>query len=371
MKMSVSVSKLSGLVLLSLVAAGCGSDDGAARNSAAGTPPAAAAEAGVAQEDAYEGARFTFLGHGGEPQQRIMDVINEFAGIVGAQALSDSPVEIARVGAEVKSGNITTDVVTINSVLAERYCGSLLEPWDMSLIDTSQLPEGVEPHECGIPETVFANALGYDGSAFTGDVPETWADFFDVRKFPGGRALSSKDPQMAMEIALLGDGVAPADLYPLDVDRALAKLGSIRSNLVFYGTGAEQEQILQSGRAAVCMCWAGRVYIVNENGGDWKMASAPPVGRINMYGLVKGSGNAEVAASAMNYLLGAEQQAHFQEATTYPSVNVEAEPQLNDNNAAVNVLDEERFEPLVVIDSEFWAENLDDLTDRWTTWVSS
>ena len=65
--------------------------------------------------------------------------------------------------------------------------------------------------ECGVGQMVWATVVGYDGSRFEGDRPAGLADFFDVKKFPGKRGLR-RDPRVAMEWALMADGVAPAEV---------------------------------------------------------------------------------------------------------------------------------------------------------------
>lgn len=86
---------------------------------------------------------------------------------------------------------------------------------------------------------VWSVALTYDGNKLTGDnVPKSWADFWDVEKFPGKRGLR-KGAKYALEVALLADGVAPDELYdvlgtPEGVDRAFAKLDELRPNLIWW-----------------------------------------------------------------------------------------------------------------------------------------
>jgi putative spermidine/putrescine transport system substrate-binding protein len=66
------------------------------------------------------------------------------------------------------------------------------------------------------------------------------------------------------EIALLADGVAPADLYPLDLDRAIAKLDTIKDQLVFWTSGAESEDLVGTGEVAMVMTYNARAYDVAQ-----------------------------------------------------------------------------------------------------------
>ena len=76
-------------------------------------------------------------------------------------------------------------------------------------------------------DITYGVVLGYNTDATAGQVPEGWADFFDTAKFPGKRGFWDYSAGGIFEFALLADGVAPADLYPLDLERATAKLDTI------------------------------------------------------------------------------------------------------------------------------------------------
>src|SRR5262249_10168466 len=83
-------------------------------------------------------------------------------------------------------------------------------------------------HEFGVGTDVHAIALGWNPSKLPegSPAPKSWSDFWDVKKYPGGRSLP-KSPRSTLEIALMADGVAPKDVYEngkLDVDRAFRKL---------------------------------------------------------------------------------------------------------------------------------------------------
>ena len=122
----------------------------------------------------------------------------------------------------------------------------LLEP-----IDAATLPDGsngapaardfvagaIGP--CWVGSVVYSQVIAYDPHRFGGREPSTLADFFDLKKFPGPRALRRASSKLNLEMALLADGVAPGEVYaalstPAGVARALAKLDVIRSALVWW-----------------------------------------------------------------------------------------------------------------------------------------
>ncbi|WBU60905.1 ABC transporter substrate-binding protein [Paracoccus albus] len=94
------------------------------------------------------------------------------------------------------------------------------------------------------------------GPALDDNPPTSWADFFDLEKYPGNRAMSAGGAGILanLQYALIADGVSPDELYPLDVDRALAKLSTIRDNLVLWEASPKGIEALVAGD--VVMDWA-------------------------------------------------------------------------------------------------------------------
>jgi putative spermidine/putrescine transport system substrate-binding protein len=84
--------------------------------------------------------------------------------------------------------------------------------------------------------------------------PASPADFFDTKKFPGKRAWPTNYfVDATNEMALLADGVAPDALYPLDTERANAKINTIWDDLVFYESYPQIATFLTS--KTVSMAW--------------------------------------------------------------------------------------------------------------------
>jgi putative spermidine/putrescine transport system substrate-binding protein len=106
--------------------------------------------------------------------------------------------------------------------------------------------------------------------------PAGWADFFDVKKFPGKRAFPKSIYAGTAEIALLADGVAKDKIYPLDFDRALAKLDTIKSHLVFYDSYAQGQQYLVQGSASMIATANSRMIQLKNDGQpvDWTYQDA-------------------------------------------------------------------------------------------------
>ena len=74
----------------------------------------------------------------------------------------------------------------------------------------------------------------------------SWAEFWDLKKFPGPRMLTDLAAgAIDLEFALLADGVPKDKLYPIDVDRAFKSLDRVRPAIrKFWDTGALSAQML-------------------------------------------------------------------------------------------------------------------------------
>src|SRR5699024_2625058 len=105
-----------------------------------------------------------------------------------------------------------------------------------------------------------------------------------LERFPGARAWPG-DPAFvdsSYEIALLADGVPPDELYPLDIERAEAKLDTIREELIFYQSYPEVQQLLTSGSVAIAVTVTGQFTALADAGKDvtvqWNEAFSVPSG---------------------------------------------------------------------------------------------
>ena len=197
----------------------------------------------------------------------------------------DSAAEgLAKLRAQVETGNVTWDLVDMVASEAITACDEgLVEEIDP---DTwlAPSPDGTPASKdffagtltpggtnCFIPQIVYSTTFGYRTDAFEGDQPSTIADVFDLEKFPGKRALEKK-PINNLEWALLADGVALEDVYDVlataeGMDRAFAKLDTIKDSVVWWTKGAQPPQLLADGEVVISSAYNGRLFsaIVEKN----------------------------------------------------------------------------------------------------------
>ncbi len=157
---------------------------------------------------------------------------------------------LGKIRAMVRSGKVEWDLCD-SSIGASQILGGdgLLQPIDYAIVDKTATLPGYAMKWC-FGTSAYSYVLAYDSRATGGTAPQSWADFWDLRKYPGKRTLP-RAMQGVLEAALLADGVARDKLYPLDVGRAMAKLRQIKDATTFWETGADSERMLRQGEVVM------------------------------------------------------------------------------------------------------------------------
>lgn len=318
------------------------------------------------------GTTMTFVSYGGGMQEAQKEAFSTpFSEVTGATVLDDGPTDMAKLQVLVESGNTTWDVVNATPANAEAYCGELFEPLDLERIDTSRIPEGIGSRECWVPSLTYMYGVFHNADKYGDNPPTTWADFFDTEKLPGTRAIDGRPTPTpgTLESALLADGVAKEDLFPLDTERAIDTFRTIESDSVFWTSGAEQTQMLQGGEADMIFGWAGNIVDANRAGTNFKPVYDAAIVAPDTFSIAKGSKNMDAAYAYINFALGAERQAVMTEGSGYSGVNVDAKPELD---ALGNEFDiAQHMEGTVPQNAQYGAENLEALTADWSGYINS
>ena len=213
----------------------------------------------------------------------------------GVKIINDesSPQAVSKLRAMKEANNLTWDLVDVEAADAIRLCDEGLA---MEIDPDTQLadaPDGTKASEdfgdmlvssCFIPQIVFSTTFGYRKDMVPAGVepPTSACDVFDLKKYPGKRALN-KQPIANMEWALLCDGVAYEDVYDaLETDegvaRAFAKLDTIKDQTIWWSASAEPVQLLADGEIFMGSAYNGRLFSMIEEqkqpvamAWDWQM----------------------------------------------------------------------------------------------------
>lgn len=180
----------------------------------------------------------------------------------------------------------------------------------------------------------FSIVQTFREDTFKGKTPETWDDFWNVSKFPGKRALPGFGVSV-IEAALIADGVPASQLYPLDFDRAFAKLDEIRDDTLFYESYGESQQFLATGSVALCAMANGRASQMQAAGQpvviNWNEAILYPFVPDTV---PTGAPHADAAFTLVDFKSQAEHQAAFARLIKYGPTNTRAFDLLEEDELA-------------------------------------
>ncbi|KQZ59453.1 ABC transporter [Rhizobium sp. Root149] len=230
---------------------------------------------------------------------------------------------------QVTSGAVTTDVIHLGSPEgAQAAAQGLLEPLDYSIIDPKSLPEGAKSDYC-YPFTSYGTVMAWNTKTFGSKPPKTWADFWDVKAFPGRRALRA-NAQDLIEIALLSQGVAPADVYtvlssPDGLKKAIARIAELKPNVaVWWTSGAQSAQLLKDGEVDLVVTWNGRAQSVKADGGAADYSFKGSVIGTDCLAVPKGTANKAAAMKLIAAMTKPEREAKLTDFIAYGPVNPKA-----------------------------------------------
>ncbi len=314
--------------------------------------------------------QIVFVSWGGTTQDAQTKAWAEpFTKETGIKVLQDGPTDYGKLRAMVESGSVQWDVVDVEQDFGV-YAGNndLAEPLDFNVIDRSALdPRFVTDHAVG--SFFFAYVLGFNNASFGSGKPQSWADMFDLKKFPGKRTFYKWSAPGNLEIPLLADGVKPEDLYPLDLDRAFAKLDTIKSEIIWWASGAQSQQLLASGEAPIGMFWNGRIHALQQDGLDVGISWEQNLTAADLLIIPKGSPNKDAAMKFLALAVSPEAQAEMAKLSGYAPINTKAadllDPDIRDS------LPSQHAEQNVTLDIEYWAKNREEIGSRWYAWQAA
>ncbi len=284
----------------------------------------------------------------------------------GTEIRQDSPTDYAKIQAMVENNRVTWDVVNVSNDFGLQSTAELLEPLDYSVIDKGPILEGYAS-KYRIACMLYANVLAYNTEQIEG-TPSNWVDFFDPQRFPGRRGLR-KSPSETLEVALLGDDVPPENLYPIDVDRALNKLDTIKNQIVWWETGSQLQQQLADGEVTLASAWNGRAQTEIDAGVPVEIQWNQNLQTADYLVVPKGTANKEEAMELIAYCVSGEHNHRLSDYIEYAPINKESIPKVDPQVAPQ--LPTAHREVGVTYNPEWWDNNREAVTERFNEWVGS
>jgi putative spermidine/putrescine transport system substrate-binding protein len=315
---------------------------------------------------AADPAKVVVASYGGSFQDAQTKAFFEpYAKATGAKVTGTTGTGHAKIKAMVVSGNITWDVVSADAAAYENEVkDDLLQPLDYSIIKVNGVPAELRT-KYGVGYMKFAQNLAWSKNKFPNGL--TPAQFFDPAV--KARRVMLALPYYDLEFALLADGVKPAELYPLDVDRGLKVIGRIKDQIVGFKPPSDVQALIQQGEVDAAFAPGGRVDNAIKAGANWTYGYDASVTVVEYWAVVKGAPNAAEAMKFINFAVQPEQQADLPRHIFYGPTNVDA-LKLIDPAVAKDLPGNPENEKLgAVLNSKWWNENLESVQTRWATYI--
>lgn len=276
--------------------------------------------------------------------------------------------------ARLKAPDNDWDLVELRGEELVAACADgLLEKLDFSAIGGKDhyLPLGVS--DCGVGATMSNIVLAWDRDKFPGT--PAWADFWDIAKYPGKRGLYH-GPRGNLKIALIADGVSPADVYKVlgtaeGVDRAFRKLDQLKPYLVWWQTGEEAEKILSSGDVLMTSAPSDRIALAARLGPrNFGMQWNASLGDVRSWAIVKGSPNLRQAVQFLYVAGSAAIEARLLDVAGMAGLAKNIGDLLPPELAAISPASAANLGAAVRFDGGFWRDNLTKLGQRFDAWLA-
>ncbi len=314
-----------------------------------------------------------FASWGGAFQDALRSAMLEPAARgTGLTVKEDTTNGIQDVRAQITARRVAWDVTeqelpTCETLKRDR----MLDPIDYAVVKTDGIgKELINSHYVGFIN--FTKVIAYQVDTYGSNGPQTWADFWNVAKYPGKRSMYGK-VNYALEAALMADGVAIADVYKVlatkdGQERAWRKLAVIVPHVtVWYRGGSQSAQLLRDGEVDIIHMGHNRVESVIASGR--KVGYRFDGGTMDIDGLLvpAGAPNRANAMTLIDAMLGAEAQARLAKLMPLGPVNVRAFDTGILTDAEIRKINTypENYGKQLLVDPNFYVGQLDVLSERF------
>ena len=328
--------------------------------------------------------KITFVSWGGSyTASQVKACIEPYEAKTGQQFnIVDYNGGLAEVRTQVEAGNVQWDIVDMTPQDSLRGCDEgLLVELDHSM--WAPAPDGTPATEdfvegaladCHVGNISWATVPAYDKTKVNG-TPTSMADFWDVEKFPGRRGLR-KVPRVNLEWALMADGVANEDIYDVlgtkeGQDRAFAKMDEIKDHVVWWEAGAQPPQLLADGEVVFTTAYNGRLFnAMYVEKKPFEIMWGPQVFDLDTYVVVKGAPNEAAALKFLKFCTSAEALADTTNYISYGPLRKSSSQFVNPAILPHLPTAPANFATALTYNFDFWADNMDELNERFNSWLA-
>ncbi|APE44584.1 spermidine/putrescine ABC transporter substrate-binding protein [Sulfitobacter alexandrii] len=295
---------------------------------------------------------------------------------------------VAKLRAMNEAGNITWDLVDVVASDAIRLCdeGLAMEYDPEELLAEGDDGTSAEDDfgdlivsDCYIPQIVYSTTFGYrtDMVPEGAEAPSDICSVFDLETYPGKRALE-KRPINNMEWALLCDGVAKDEVYdvlatPEGQEQALAKLDTIKDDVIWWSAGADTPQLLADGEVFMGSTYNGRLYSVIEEQ-DQPVAMMWDAQVFDLDGWIIPEGLEEAKLNRVKdfikFATDTKRLADQANYISYGPARASSAPLVPENMKQHMPTDPANSQNTFLYNYEFWADYRDDIDAKFQSWLA-
>lgn len=307
------------------------------------------------------------VSYGGSYADALKETIAEpFTKATGIPVQFLNTPDLAKVKAQITSGNVAWDIFDGSGpvIMAGSNAG-YWEPIDTTIVNTSQVVGGIGRDR--VPNYIFCGGVAWNREKHASGQPRDFKEFWDVKKFPGRRALRNRASE-TLEMALLADGVVPKDLYPLDVERAFKSLDRIKPYVQkWFEQTAQMVSLIQSKEIDYIYAYPNRIRVAQESNVPLDFSFAQTLNAYNYMAVLKGSKNRKAAMEYINFALRPDRQAALAD-------KLGLAPAVKGADALMSSASR-KWLPNVIspnnafINDEYWGKHYDVLDKRLKEWI--
>jgi len=318
---------------------------------------------------------FTFCSWGGALSDAEKSAfMAPFAAAKGTEIINTSPMEPAKIKAMVEAKNVEWDLCTVGGrTVWQGAKEGFLEPLDYSVLPNAAHLEANWRAPYGIATSTGATIIGWSTKAFPANAgPQSWMDFWDVKRFPGSRGLY-KYFLYNYEAATLAAGLRRDEIFPATpekIDTAFGKLTELKKSVtVWWGAGAQPPQLLSTGELALSSVWSGRILAAQAEKAPVAFTYKDGIAWANWWVVPKGSPYVKMAHEVINFALGEGPQEKLLALQIYGPVLGSAAAKADDAARKVLVMAPENIKDMVILDEQESYKYMAATEERWNKFL--
>ena len=280
----------------------------------------------------------------------------------------ESGASMSKVMLQVESGAVTWDLVVSGSGgCAAAAAKGALEKIDFNIVDVSDfLPNTYTDYCIGsdVFSTVFAWNTEKYGEPGSPGAPNSWADFWNVEKFPGTRSIRLNNVDGVLEPAVMAMGIAPNKVYEFlssdgGIEKAIDKIRELKPHIsVYWESGAMQAQLMKDEEVDMITGWNGRFDNAKKDGAVVGYTFNQALRDYDGFGIPKGAPNKDLAMKFLAEVSKPEYQANLPFHITYGPTNGKAYEITTASTELLEALPSHpnNFSKMLAVDLEWYAE---------------